>query len=110
MSSEYPPNDEQRRQMTIDLSRIISKNLQSQSDSLTSAVERYIKENPEKYATAQFLGEQMMNKSYNLKEGVDEEGDKLRIKFINEALDNGITFDMLDDDEKELYVKFMESV
>ena len=100
-------SDESRREKTIKLSRDIEREHKQQQDGLQAAVERYIRENPKKYASAQLEGEHIMNSNYELKEGDDSEGDFiLAQKIYNDLQYYGLPLESLEPEELELVTKY----
>jgi hypothetical protein len=78
---------------------------------LEAAVEQYKQMYPEKYAKSQSIGEDMMNKNYELISGEDMKGDLLKCKSILlSVLQYGLELSDLYDDEIELIKKIMTCV
>ena len=78
-------DDETRRQLTLKLSEKINTHNNQLSDGISKAVDAYIQANPEKYKSAQMMGEDIMSKQYELQEGVDEDGYKITANRIRQA-------------------------
>ena len=103
-------DDETRKQQTITLSKVIRKHEQAITDGLTAAVEREKLRNPEKYKSAQLHGEHIMNSSYELQIGQDNTGEKLLVEKLKRDMEfNGLTMDMLDEEEKLLLQKYSKN-
>ena len=101
--------DNTRKQQTLNLSKIIHKNNQSINDGLLAAVEREKKRDPQKYEMAQRHGERIMNSQYELQIGQDESGEKILVEKLKRDMEfNGLTEEMLDDEEKILLEKYRE--
>ncbi len=77
------------------------------SSTLDMAVEEFKRKNPEKYDMAQIIGNDIMDKIYDLQEGRDTVGDKLKAKELyNIYLDGMITIDEMEEKEKNLMEEF----
>ncbi len=73
---------------------------------LEAAVEQYKKMYPEKYAKAQSIGDDLMNKNYELNSGEDYKGDLLKCKdTLVSVLQYGLTINDLYEHEIELLKK-----
>ena len=78
---------------------------------LESSVEQYKKMFPEKYEKAQSIGDDMMNKKYELKPGEDIKGDLIKCKTILlTILQYGLEINDLYDNEIRLIKKIFTDV
>ena len=78
---------------------------------LESSVEQYKKMFPEKYEKAQSIGDDMMNKKYELKPGEDIKGDLIKCKTIlTTILQYGLEINDLYDNEIYLIKKIFTNV
>ena len=82
--------DDDRKQLTLNLSKQIETENNSINDSLLNSVEDYKNKNPEKYISFQIQGEFIMNSEYTLQEGVDKEDEILSAKLLLQHYNNGI--------------------
>lgn len=64
------------------------KSFSDYQQALYDVVDNMIKLNPEKYEKMQKLGEDVMNKSYNVVEGEDIEGIKIKCEEIVKTIKN----------------------
>ena len=78
---------------------------------LESSIEQYKKMFPEKYEKAQLIGDDMMNKKYELKSGEDIKGDLLKCKtLLLTIMQYGLEINDLYENEIELLKKVFTSV
>ncbi len=99
-------DEETKRQLTIKLSEKINNHHSQLSDGITKAVESYIQQNPEKHKSAQMMGEDIMNKQYELQIGVDEDGDKINANKLRQACFYGLPEEELTLGEISLLEKY----
>jgi hypothetical protein len=78
------------------------------SRGLQSAIEQFKLNNPQQYEKAQSIGEDMMNKKYELVTGQDTKGDLLKCKnILNSILQYGLEKSDLYENELELLKKIL---
>ena len=73
--------------------------------SLQESVEQFKKMFPDKYVRAQQIGESYMNLKYELKSGVDEEGESMKVKELINLLESNT---LLKEDLYEEDLKLLE--
>jgi hypothetical protein len=93
-------------------SSTITKKHSEDENALTRVVEKFAKDNPEKYKRAQKIGEEIINENLpNKKEFVDDKEEKERLgRLVTLIKYNGLDENSLRDDEKELLKKHKMNV
>jgi hypothetical protein len=87
----------------------VARHERNMKDSMTRAVEDMKRRDPAKYERSQRIGEDMMTRNYELKVGVDIDGEKLIVRRLLEALDSGLTTDDFTEDEISLLEKHRQN-
>ena len=78
---------------------------------LQGSIEQFKLNNPQQYEKAQSIGEDMMNKKYELVTGQDIKGDLLKCKnILNTLLQYGLDKEDLYDNELELLKKILVNI
>ena len=110
--NEYKEDNSNNENMNKIENNVTSRNYDQQYDmylrGLEAAAEQYKQMYPEKYEKAQSIGDDMMNKNYELHIGEDLKGDMLKCKniFVS-VLQYGLEMGDLYEDEIELLKKVL---